>query len=400
MEMATAVFYRIGGSSWGYDGRMAGDTHAYFATTSKGLEGVLAEEIAGLGGRHAAPAPGGVSFTGDRDLLYRANLWLRTANRVLLRLAEFPAPSPEALYEGVKAVPWPEVFSVRRKIAVEAAVRDSALTNSLFAAQKAKDAVVDRFRETAGTRPGVDLAAPDVRIHLRILRDACTLSVDTSGESLNRRGYRADPGEASLRETLAAGIVLLSGWDGRRPLADPACGAGTLLIEAALLATRSAPGLLRTSFGFQKLSDYRPSLWAALVDEARGASRRGVTGRITGSDNSTEAIRGAVRNARNAGIPGLVSFDVRDVREFSPGTPPGVILCNPPYGVRMAGGEEEVAGFYRALGEALKKRCAGWTAYLLSGNPEATRHLGLKASRRFPLRNGPIDCRLLKYELY
>jgi putative N6-adenine-specific DNA methylase len=300
----------------------------------------------------------------------------------------------------VKAVPWPDLFSVRRKIAVEAAVRDSGLTHSHYAAQKAKDALVDRFREAGGARPDVDPAAPEVRIHLRILRDACTLSLDTSGESLNRRGYRAEPAEAPLRETLAAGIVLLSGWDGHLPLADPACGAGTLLIEAALIATRTAPGLRRASFGFQNLSDYRPSIWASLVEEARGLARRSGIGRIEGSDISVEAIRGAGRNAKKAGIPDLLSFCVCDIRDFSPGKPPGVILCNPPYGVRMAGEGEEVAAFYRSMGEALKKRCAGWTAYILSGNPAATRDIGLKASRRFPLMNGPIDCRLLKYELY
>lgn len=377
---------------------MAGD--AYFATTSKGLEAVLAEEIAALGAKGAAVSAGGVSFSGDRDLCYRANLWLRTANRVLLRISEFPAPTPEALYEGVKAVPWPDLFSVRRSIAVDAAVRDSLLAHSHFAAQKAKDAVVDRFRETTGARPDVDLAAPEVRIHLRILQDVCTLSLDTSGESLNRRGYRADPAEASLRETLAAGIVLLSGWDRPLPLVDPACGAGTLLIEAALIATRTAPGLLRGSFGFQRLSDYRPKRWASLVTEANERILRSGAGRIEGSDVSAETILRSVRNARKAGIADLVSFRVCDIREFSPGTPPGVIVCNPPYGVRMAGEEQAIASFYRAMGEALKKRCKGWTAYILSGNPDATRHIGLKASRRFPLRNGPIDCRLLRYELY
>ena len=372
----------------------------YFATTSKGLESVLAEEITALGGKHATVSAGGVSFSGDRDLCYRANLWLRTANRVLLLLSEFPAPSPDALYEGVKAIPWPDLFSVRRTIAVEASVRDSGVTHSHFAAQKAKDAVVDRFRETAGARPDVDLAFPDVRIHVRIVRDGCTLSLDTSGESLNRRGYRSDPAEASLRETLAAGIVQLSGWDGRLPLADPACGAGTLLIEAALAATRTAPGLLRKSFGFQNLFDYRPKVWASIVAEAREKTLRGGAARIEGSDVSAEAVRSAVRNSRKAGIADLASFRVRDVRDFSPGEPPGIILCNAPYGIRMAGDEGEVAPFYRAMGEALKKRCKGWTAYILSGNPEATRHIGLKASRRFPLMNGPIDCRLLKYELY
>ncbi len=372
----------------------------YFATTSKGLESVLAEEVTALGGKHATVSAGGVSFSGDRDLCYRANLWLRTANRVLFLLSEFPAPSPDALYEGVKAIPWPDLFSVRRTIAVEAAVRDSGVTHSHYAAQKAKDAVVDRFRETAGARPDVDLASPDVRIHVRIVRDGCTLSLDTSGESLNRRGYRSDPAEASLRETVAAGIVLLSGWDAPVPLADPACGAGTLLIEAALAATRTAPGLLRKSFGFQNLFDYRPSAWVSVVAEAREKILRGGAARIEGSDISAEAVRSAVRNARKAGIADLASFGVRDVRDFSPGEPSGVILCNPPYGIRMAGDEREVAPFYRAMGEAFKKRCKGWTAYILSGDPEATRHIGLKASRRFPLMNGPIDCRLLKYDLY
>ena len=374
--------------------------YTYFATTSKGLEGVLADEIAALGGKRIEAGPGGVSFSGDRDLCYRANLWLRTANRVLINLSEFPAPTPEALYEGVKAVPWPDLFSVRNRIAVEASVRDSAITHSHFAAQKTKDAVVDRFRETVRTRPDVDLSAPDVRIHLRIVRDGCTLSLDTSGESLNRRGYRADPTDASLRETVAAGIVLLSGWDVKVPLRDPACGAGTILIEAALLATRIAPGLLRSSFGFQKLSEYRPKRWAELVADARDAVQPAGLVRIEGSDVSAEAIRGAARNARKAGVSDRISFRVQDISDVSPGDPPGIILCNPPYGVRISGREGEIEGFYRDLGEALKKRSRGWTAFILSGNPAATKHIGLKASRRFPLMNGPIDCRLLRYEMY
>ncbi len=372
----------------------------YFATTSKGLEGVLADEIAALGGKRIAAGTGGVSFSGNRELSLRANLWLRTANRVLLQLSEFSAPTPEALYEGAKAVPWPDLFTVRSKIAVEATVRDSAITHSHFAAQKTKDAVVDRFRDAVRARPDVDTSAPDVRIHLRIVRDACTLSLDTSGESLNRRGYRADPADASLRETVAAGIVLLSGWDGQVPLSDPACGAGTIPIEAALFASRFAPGLLRASFGFQKHADYRPKLWSSLLDEARGAVRRSGTGRIEGCDISAEAIGGAGRNAQRAGVSDIVSFKRRDIREFSPGEPSGVIICNPPYGIRIPGEEGGIEEFYRAMGEAFKKRCRGWTAYVLSGSPTATRHIGLKASRRFPLMNGPIDCRLLKYEMY
>lgn len=373
--------------------------YGYFATTSKGLEEVLAGEIRALGGRNIATATGGVAFSGPQPLCYRANLWLRTGHRVLLSLATFPAPTPEALYEGTKAVPWPDLFPVDARFAVEASVRDSGITHSHFAAQKAKDAVVDRFRERFRRRPDVDTVDPQVRIHLRILRDECILSLDTSGESLNRRGYREDPTEASLRETLAAGMAMLTGWDGATPLADPMCGSGTIPIEAALLAADRAPGLPRSSFGFQRLAGYDRKEWERLVAEARERAQEGSRSRIEGSDRSGEAIRGALRNARRAGVAGAVRFRTLDIREFAPEGPPGTILCNPPYGVRMKGGPEAEA-FYRAMGEAFKKRCRGWTAWVLSGSPEVTRHIGLKASRRIPLMNGPIDCRLLKYELY
>jgi len=371
----------------------------FFATTGKGLEEVLAGEIADLGGEEISVAVGGVAFAGNAALGPLANLWLRTANRVLLLLAEFPAVTPDDLYEGVAAVPWPELFSVRRTIAVDATVRDSGIAHSHFAAQKTKDAIVDRFRAAVGTRPDVDPASADVRINVRLVRDACTLSLDLSGESLNRRGYRADPTEASLRETLAAGMVLLTGWDGSVPLVDPACGAGTIPIEAALIATNTAPGLLRKEFSFQKLADFDRKSWETLLDEARGRVREKWRGLIQGSDLSREAIRGARENAVRAGVGGRIDFEVRDVRSLAPVSPPGIILCNPPYGVRMAAGIDEDS-FYRAMGEAFKKRCRGWTAYLLSGNPDATRALKLKASRRIPLMNGPIDCRLLKYDLY
>lgn len=371
----------------------------YFATTSKGLEEALAGEVAELGGEEIAVAAGGVSFTGNAALGYEANLRLRTANRILLHLSDFPAVTPDELYEGARSVPWPDIFPVSRTFAVDATVRDSGITHSRYAALKVKDAVADAFRQAAGARPDVDPRTPEVRINARIVRDACTVSADLSGESLNRRGYRGDPTEASLRETLAAGLVLLTGWDGRVPLVDPACGAGTIPIEAALIATDTAPGLLRRAFGFQNLSDYDHRLWGRLLAEARERVADSGIGRIEGSDVSGAAIRHAREHARNAEVAGRIAFAVRDIRTLAPQGPPGIILCNPPYGVRMRAGAEEES-FYKAMGEAFKKRCRGWTAYVLSGNPDATRHLGLKASRRFPLMNGPIDCRLLRYEMY
>ena len=307
-------------------------TRRYFATTSKGLEAVLAGEIRSLGGKEIAAVTGGVSFSGDTALGYRTNLWLRTANRVLLFLSDFAAPTPDALYEGVKAVPWPEIFPVQKSIAFDATVRDSGVTHSRFAAQKAKDAVADRFRETCGARPDVDLRAPDVRINLRIVRDSCTLSLDLSGESLNRRGYRGNPEEASLRETLTAGMVLLTGWGGNTPLVDPACGAGTIPIEAALLATGRAPGLLRSSFGFQRLAGYDRKAWEKMVAEAREQAQATPKPRIEGTDRSGEAVRGALRNARRAGISDAVRFRTLDIRKFAPEGPPGTILCNPQIG--------------------------------------------------------------------
>ena len=234
---------------------------------------------------------------------------------------------------------------------------------------------------------------------MRIVRDECAVSLDTSGESLNRRGYRAIPSEASLKETLAAGLLLLAGWQGGEPLIDPACGAGTIPIEAALIAGNVAPGSLGRSFGFQRLHGFDRKRWEAMLSEAREALLHPIHVRIEGSDISPGAVAGAMKNAINAKVNERVLFNARSIRNFDPGEGPGTILCNPPYGTRLPGGTQ-VETFYRELGEALKKRCRGWTAFLLSGNPAATKFLGLKSSRKFPVMNGPIDCRLLKYDLY
>jgi len=380
-----------------YDESMA--MRRFFATTFKGLEEVLAGEVAALGGEDVAIAPGGVSFSGDLALCYRANLWLRSANRIVTLLSEFSAPTPAALYEGTREIPWPELFPPERTIAVDANVRESGITHSHFAAQKTKDAIVDRFRDATGRRPDVDTASPDVRIVVRIVRDGCAVSLDTSGESLNRRGYRSAPTEASLKETLAAGLILLTGWQGEQPLIDPACGAGTIPIEAAMIAGNVAPGGFGRTYGFQRLHGYDRKRWETLLSEALEAARHPVPVRIEGSDISPAAVAGAMKNAANAKLSERILFSARSIRNFSPGEGPGVILCNPPYGARLPGGEQ-AEKFYREMGEALKKRCRGWTAYLLSGNPAVTKFLGLKASRKLPVMNGPIDCRLLKYDLY
>lgn len=374
-------------------------THSFFATTSKGLEETLAQELRDLGATEIVPAHGGVAFRGTLRIGYRANILLRTAHRVLLTVAVFPCPTPFALYDETKKVAWPELFDVSCTLVVSAATRDSAITNSVFAAQKVKDAVVDRFRDACGTRPSVDLKEPDVRIHLRIHRDRATVSLDLSGDSLNIRGYRTDRQEAPVRETLAAGIVLMSGYDGTQPLRDPACGGGTLLIEAALIATNTAPGLLRDDFALTRLAFFDGRLWK----EERAAARALITSSsgiapIAGSDLSGAAIRSARLHADSAGIGGVISFRTGDIASFDPGRGPGIILCNPPYGVRL-GNVAEVEALYKTMGRVFKEKCDGWTAWILSGNPGATKSLGMKATQKIPVFNGPIDARLLKYEI-
>ena len=311
-------------------------THRFFATTFKGLEEVLAGEIAAQGGEEVSIGTGSVSFSGDMELCYRANLWLRSANRVVMLLSEFPAPTPAALYEGVRKISWPELFPPECTISVDATVRESGITHSHYAAQKTKDAVVDGFRDAQGRRPDVNTVSPDVRIVVRIVRDFASVSLDTSGESLNRRGYRAHPTEASLKETLAAGLLLLAGWQGEEPLIDPACGAGTIPIEAAMIAGDIAPGSLGRSFGFQKLHGFNRGKWEHLLAGAREAERHAKPARIEGSDISPEAVSGALRNAANAKVSDRILFSARSIRFFSPGEGPGTILCNPPYGARLA----------------------------------------------------------------
>ncbi len=369
-----------------------------FATAPRGAEELVAGELQFLGIGDASAARGGVSFTADRAGLYRANLWLRCASRVLVKLVSFPCSSPEELYEGVHALSWHEVITPEMTLAVDCSLRDSALTHSRFVSLKTKDAVVDRIREERGSRPSVDTASPDVRINVHLAGNVCTISLDSSGEPLDRRGYRLERNEAPLRETLAAAVIALTGWDGTARLADPMCGSGTIPIEAALLAARIPPGRNR-SFGFQRWLDYDSRLWKGIAAEAESGVRPLALGLITGCDTDAGALAVARRNAVAAGFEGTLHFFHNSLEEFRPEGEGGVIIVNPPYGRRM-GEEEELKGLYRRIGDIFKQRCRGWTGYVLTGNLELAKFIGLKASRRFVLFNGPVECRLLKYELY
>ncbi|QEM69154.1 RNA methyltransferase [Geobacter sp. FeAm09] len=369
-----------------------------FAAVPRGAEEIAAHELEQLGAGDVAAGRGGVSFTCNREGLYRANLWLRTASRVLVQLAVFPCSSPDELYAGVHAIPWPELITPAMTLAVDCSLRDSVLTHSGFVALKTKDAVVDRVREACGSRPSVDTAAPDLRINVHLSRNVCTVSLDSSGDALDRRGYRLERNEAPMRETLAAAVVALTGWDGSSPLADPMCGSGTIPVEAALVAAHVPPGLKRT-FGFQRWQDFDDRVWKKLLREAEGGIKRLPLGLITGYDRDSRALVLAARNAALAGFEGQLHFFHAALEEFRPEGDTGVVIINPPYGKRL-GDEDELRELYCQIGDVLKKRCRGWTGFVLTGNLELAKYIGLKAARRYVLFNGPIECRLLKYELY
>ena len=369
-----------------------------FAAVPRGTEEIAAAELNALGIKVGQTGRGGVSFTADRAGLYRANLWLRTASRVLVQLSVFPCTTPEELYKGAYAIDWTELITPAMTLAVDCTLRDSALTHSGFVALKTKDAVVDRIRAACGSRPSVDTASPDVRINVHLHRNVCTVSLDSSGDALDRRGYRLERNEAPLRETLAAAVVVLTGWDGTIPLADPMCGSGTIPIEAALLAGRVAPGLQR-SFGFQRWRDFDGGLWEHLLKEADQGIRTLPLGLITGLDQDSHALKLASRNAAKAGFEGQLHFFHAALDAFQPEGDKGVVIINPPYGKRL-GVEDELRELYCQIGDIMKKRCRGWTGYVLTGNLELAKYIGLKASRRFVLYNGAIECRLLKYDLY
>lgn len=369
-----------------------------FAAVPRGAEEIAALELEAIGINGANPGKGGVAFVTDRAGLYSANLWLRTASRVLVQLSVFPCKGPDELYAGVFAIAWAELITPTMTLAVDCSLRDSALTHSGFVALKTKDAVVDRIREACGSRPNVDTDSPDVRINVHLHKNICTVSLDSSGDSLDRRGYRIERNEAPLRETLAAAIVALTGWDGSVPLVDPMCGSGTIPAEAALLAARMPPGLQR-SFGFQRWLDFDSQLWERLLREAENGIRKVPVGLITGYDQDSRALLLAARNVAKAGLEGQIHFFHAALQDFQPQGDKGVVIINPPYGMRM-GEEDDLRELYCQIGDIMKKRCRGWTGYILTGNLELAKYIGLKASRRYVLFNGPIECRLLKYELY
>ncbi|HKL26732.1 MAG TPA: THUMP domain-containing protein [Desulfuromonadales bacterium] len=371
----------------------------YFATTAKGLETVVAAELKNLGLKILDTPAGGVHFSGTRADGYRACLWLRSANRVLQPIASFPCHSADSLYDQVYALPWTEYLLPEMTLAVDCRLRSSLLTHSRYVALKTKDAIVDKLRDRTGRRPDVNPGSPDLRLNVHLADNQCTVSLDLAGDSLHRRGYREGRVEAPLRETLAAGLIGLSGWEGTTSFADPMCGSGTLPLEAAFQAIDMAPGLLGRSFGFERWPDFDDRAWREIRNQAREVRRQNADCTILGADRNPRALDQARKNASRAGIDNPITWRQSAFAALTPPDQPGTLLVNPPYGERL-GEVEALENLYRAIGDILKQRWTGWTAWVFTGNLELAKKIGLKASRRLVLFNGPIECRLLKYQLY
>jgi putative N6-adenine-specific DNA methylase len=369
-------------------------SESFFATCPRGLEKLLLGEVESLQGREAAVVPGGVSFSGDWRTCYAVNLWSRIASRVLWKVSQFDHRDEKDLYEAARALDWQKYFPVDRTLRVNVTASKSPLKSLEFATLRIKDAVCDRFRDELGRRPDVDRARPDVRIHAFFEGARATLYLDTSGEPLFKRGWRGEAGEAPLRENLAAGIVMLSGWQSGEPLLDPMCGAGTLLVEAAAMARGRAPGAKR-GFGFEKLNAFEAERWRQVKDETRPAAAHL---ELFGSDNDPKAIAAARRNLAEAGVERWVKLERSDVLERKAPGPSGVLIANPPYGERM-GSADELARFYPQLGDALKKNFAGWRCYLLTADLRLPKLIRLQPSARTPLWNGALECRLYEFRI-
>lgn len=374
--------------------------HEYFATCPRGLEALLAEDLAAAGASGIATVPGGASCRGDLRTACRINLESRIATRLLWRVAQGDYRSEADVYRLAHDVAWPNLFSVDRSIRVYVTAIRSPLKSIEFITLKVKDAVCDRFRADTGRRPSVNTKSPEVRIHLFLTDRRATLYLDTSGEPLYMRGHKLAKVGAPLKENLAAGILRLAGWAPGTPLLDPMCGSGTFLLEAAQISLDDAPGLSRDEgeFGFAQLKSYDPVLWRELRREAAQRRREATSLPLFGSDLSADAVARARQNLAGAGLDGLVTLEQADLLARAAPAPSGIMVANPPYGERL-GEAAELAAFYPRLGDALKQRFAGWHCWFLSADAQLPKLIRLQTSRRIPLFNGALECRLYGIEV-
>jgi putative N6-adenine-specific DNA methylase len=372
-------------------------TEAFFAPCPRGLEALLAQELGALGALDAVTTAGGVGFAGDWETCYRANLWSRLASRVLWRVGEFDYAGEDDIYAAARAVNWFDLFDVTRTLRVYVTAQKSPVKSLEFVTLRVKDAVCDRFRDDVGRRPDVDRAEPDVRVHVFLEEKRGALYLDTSGEGLFKRGWRMQTVEAPLRENLAAGLILLSGWKFDQPLLDPMCGGATLLVEAAAMARGRAPGMKR-SFGFEMLDTFNATMWKSLREEAVQPVKNAPRLALFGSDSNAAALTAARRNLGAAGVERWVTLEASDVLSRKAPAQAGVMIANPPYGERI-GESEELSRFYPKLGDALKRNFAGWNCYYFTADRRMEKLIRLQTSRRTVLYNGALECRLYEFRM-
>ena len=365
------------------------------AKTLKGLESVLAEEIIRLGGDHVQIGRRSVFFEGDKSLMYKANLNLRTALRILKPIASFEATHPDQIYKTVKAIAWEKYLDPDQHFMVESVVYSEVFRHSNYVSYRVKDAIADHFRESYGKRPSVQLVNPDLCVHLHIAHKHCTLLLDSSGESLHKRGWRSKQTEAPLNEVLAAGMLLLAGWTGQSNLVDPMCGSGTLLIEAALIALNIPPGIYRKQFAFERWKDFDPELFQTLYDDDQ---QKEFAFRIVGSDISSQAVEIARENIKNAGLSKYIDLNVQSIQQIKQAPAPGLLISNPPYGERLA--DDNLPALYQNFGERLKHVFNGYNAWILSSRKDCLDKIGLRHSERHSLINGALDCDFRRYEIF
>lgn len=367
------------------------------AKTLFGLEDVLAQELAHLGALNIQKQNRAVAFTGDISLMYKANLYLRTALRILNPIHHFNAKNEQSLYKGIQQVDWRKYMKVKQTLAVNCAVHSPYFKHSHYVELKTKDAIVDQFRNRLGKRPSVDLKNAHIRINIHIYQDQCTVSLDSSGNSLHKRAYRLEKNPAPLNEVLAAGMILLSGWKADRNFVDPMCGSGTLPIEAAMMAYKVPPGMYR-DFSFMNWPKFDNVLWKKIHQEAQDKIEPYFGSKIIGADLSGISINIAKENLRRSKLVRGVKLQNQHIEDFTPPKEPGTVIINPPYGERMQ--PKDIEGLYKSIGDQLKKKFEGYDAWILSSNKGALKRIGLRASKKLDLYNGSLACKYYHYEMY
>ena len=373
-------------------------TFEIIAKTFMGLEPVLAKELTQLGANDVQIGRRMVSFKGDKEMLYRANFQLHTAIKILKPIRHFKAKSADDVYEEIRKTDWTTYLDNDKTFAVDAVVFSEEFRHSKFVSYKVKDAIVDQFREKTGSRPNISVANPDIRLNIHIAEDKCTLSLDSSGESLHRRGYRQETMEAPLNEVLAAGMILMTGWHGETDFIDPMCGSGTLLIEAALIAHNMAPGLFRDEYAFEKWPDFDADLFDRIYNDCEEQEKDDVTCHFYGYDIDPKAVNTARHNVQAAGLTASITIEQQDFKLFKQPAKKSIIVTNPPYGERIS--TPDLLGTYRMIGERLKHEFTGNDAWVLSYREECFDQIGLKPSIKIPLYNGSLECEFRKYQMF